>query len=225
MTTPLESTCVTGFPQTTADLGFFVTPAIADINGDGRNESIAGNGVYTLNAFDSTGTQVSGWPKLTSDWTAANPVIGPFGGGAHKDVLGLTRSGVVLGYSTSAPDCSPGSWPRFHHDNANSGEYSRDALAPGHPYDGSVSGSVLAFTAPGDDLLCGTAARYEAVQSSQPITGANFAGAEALPGAPAPAEAGTRQTLALPAGHKRYIAIRAVDEQGNVGPPLVVDTH
>jgi hypothetical protein len=43
-------------------------------------------------------------------------------------------------------------------------------------------------------------------------------------GAPAPAAAGTRQTLTLPAGHKRYIAIRAVDDQGNAGPPLVVKT-
>jgi hypothetical protein len=29
----------------------------------------------------------------------------------------------------------------------------------------------------------------------------------------------------LPAGHKRYVAIRALDEQGNAGVPLVVDTR
>jgi hypothetical protein len=97
-------------------------------------------------------------------------------------------------------------------------------VAPGHPYDATLSGSTLTFTAPGNDLLCGTAARYEAVQSSQPITGANFADADPLPGAPTPAAAGTRQTLALPASHKRYVAIRAADDQGNVGPPLVFKT-
>jgi hypothetical protein len=167
---------------------------------------------------------VPGWPKLTSDWTVANPVVGPFGAGAHKAVVGLTRSGVVLAYTTSAPDCSPGSWPRFHHDDANSGDYSRDATPPGRPYDPSLSGNSLTFTAPGGDLLCGTATRYEAVQSSSTINGANFASATALPGAPAPAAAGTRQTLTLPPGHARYIAIRAVDEQGNVGVPLVVKT-
>ncbi len=211
-----------GFPAPVNDLQFLTGPSVADIDGKSGEEALGGSASLDLNAFDSTGAQVSGWPKLTSDWTVANPVIGPFGGGAHKAVIGLTRSGVVLGYSTSAPDCSPGSWPRFHHDNANSGDYSRDAVAPGHPYDASVSGSSIAFTAPGDDLLCGTAKRYEAVQSSQRITGASFASAEPLGGAPAPAAAGARQTLALPARHKRYVAVRAVDEQGNAGPPLVV---
>ncbi|HEX6460777.1 MAG TPA: S8 family serine peptidase [Thermoleophilaceae bacterium] len=213
-----------GFPAPVNDLQFLTGPSVADIDGKPGEEALGGSASLDLNAFDSTGSQVSGWPKLTSDWTVANPVIGPFGADAHKAVLGLTRSGVVLGYATNAPDCSPGSWPRFHHDNANSGDYSRDAVAPGHPYGATVAATAITFTAPGDDLLCGTAKRYEAVQSSQPITGANFAGAQALPGAPAPAEAGTRQTLALPAGHRRYVAIRAVDEQGNVGPPLVIKT-
>jgi hypothetical protein len=213
-----------GFPAPVNDLQFLTGPSVADIDGKPGEEVLGGSSSLDLNAFDSTGSAVGGWPKLTSDWTVTNPVVGPFGGGSTKDVLSLTRSGVVLGYSTSAPDCSPGSWPRFHHDNANSGDYARDAIAPGHPYDASVSRGSIAFTAPGDDLLCGTAKRYEVVQSSQPITGANFAGAEQLPGAPAPAEAGTRQTLELQTRHKRYVAIRAVDEQGNVGPPLVVKT-
>lgn len=213
-----------GFPAPVNDLQFLTGPSVADIDGKAGEEALGGSASLDLNAFDSSGAQVSGWPKLTSDWTVANPVIGPFGSGARKDVLGITRSGVVLGYSTAAPNCSPGSWPRFHHDNSNSGDYSRDAVAPGHPYDGSVAAGSIAFTAPGDDLLCGRAARYDAVQSSSAITGANFAAAEPLPGAPAPAEAGGRQTLPLPAGHERYVAIRAVDEQGNAGPPLVVKT-
>ena len=41
----------------------------------------------------------------------------------------------------------------FHHDNANSGDYSRDAVAPGKPIDATLSGRLLNFTAPGDDLL------------------------------------------------------------------------
>ena len=36
-----------GFPQVTSDMAFFVTPAIADLDGDGTNEVIAGNGLYT----------------------------------------------------------------------------------------------------------------------------------------------------------------------------------
>ena len=33
-------------------MAFFVTPAIADLDGDGTNEMIAGNGLYTLGAHD-----------------------------------------------------------------------------------------------------------------------------------------------------------------------------
>jgi hypothetical protein len=118
----------------------------------------------------------------------------------------------VLAYKTGAPACSPGSWPRFHHDDANSGDYSRDATPPGKPYDAVLAGRTLTFTAPGDDLLCGRATRYEVTEDGTPAGGV-----------PAPADAGTRQALTLAAGVKR-VTIRAVDEQGNAGPALVVKT-
>ena len=58
-----------GFPQTTTDLAFFVTPAIADVDGDGARETIAGNGTYLLQAHDADGprrragrsSRVDGW--------------------------------------------------------------------------------------------------------------------------------------------------------------------
>ena len=86
----------------------------------------------------------------------------------------------------------------------------------------------MKFKAPGDDLLCGTlaagekGARYEAVQSAAPITAANFAAAEKIEAPATGAPPGTTQALALPPHPKRYVAIRAVDEQGNAGRPLVV---
>ncbi len=83
--------------------------------------------------------------------------------GARKVVVGVTRSGYVHAYGTSAPACSPSSSPRFHHDNANSGDYSRDAVLPGVP--GGIATNDertrIRFTAPGDDLLCGTADHFE----------------------------------------------------------------
>jgi hypothetical protein len=90
-------------------------------------------------------------------------------------------------YKTRAPACSPSFSPRFHHDNWDSGNYAIDAVDPGRPYDSIVRDRVLSFAAPGADLLCGTATRYEVVTSKRPITPENFAAAKPLAGAPAPA--------------------------------------
>jgi hypothetical protein len=154
----------------------------------------------------------------------ATPTLGSLGtldtsSGAKKDVVSITREGTVSVYSTPASACSPSSWPNFHHDIANSGDYTRDAIPPGLPRDASIAENVLHFTAPGDDLLCGTATRYEVVTSESPIAAKTFASATPLAGPPAPAAAGTAQSYTLPAGVERYVAIRAVDDQGNVGLP------
>src|SRR5204863_160275 len=82
--------------------------------------------------YNAAGAELARWPKLTTDWTVANPTIGSFGTldtdpSARKVVFGLTRSGYVNAYATKAHSCSPSAWPRFHHDNANSGDYERDA--------------------------------------------------------------------------------------------------
>ena len=172
---------------------------------------------------------MAGWPKLTADWTVANPLIGSFGTPRHEKVV---RGGESLRLPVRLRHrrrpCTAASWPRFHHDNANSGDYGRDAVAPGKPNGDAVEGATVKFTAPGDDLLCGTlaagekGARYEAVQSTAPITSANFAAAEKIEAPATGASPGTAQALAIPARPKRYVAIRAVDEQGNAGRPLVV---
>ena len=125
--------------------------------------------------------------------------------------MSLTRLGGVFAYDTAAPVCSPSSSPRFHHDAANSGDYARDAVAPGRPADPKLAGSLLTITAPGDDLLCGTADHYELRAGNggwtrSPVT----AGA-----------AGTRQALPVPVSAKR-VSVRAVDEQGNAGWALTI---
>jgi hypothetical protein len=198
----------------------------------GRAAGRRGRASLDLEAFDGNGQPVSDrWPRLTGDWTVANPLIGTFGTldtspAARKVVVALTRSGRVLAYRTPAPACPArgrDSWPRFHHDNANSGDYSRDAVAPGRSTGLSVSGRTLSFVSPGDDLMCGTPKRYVVVQSDDPITGADVAGLPAVPGAPAPVAAGGKVTMTLPVGVKRFVGVRAVDAAGNVGRVAVVD--
>src|SRR5947199_5381868 len=131
--------------------------------------------------------------------------------------------GALSVYKTPAGACSPSSSPRFHHDDANSGDFTRDAVSPGKPMDAAISRDTLTFKAPGDDLLCGTATSYQVVTSNNPITPENFDQATAVNGAPGPAAPGTAQTFALPPGVGRYIAIRAEDDQHNIGLPAVAD--
>jgi hypothetical protein len=215
-----------GFPAVDNDLSFITGETVGDVTGEApKQEVIAGTASQDLQAYNGAGAAASSaWPKLTGGWTVATPVLGSLGtvdtaSSAKKDVVSITREGTVSVYSTPASACSPSSWPNFHHDIANSGDYTRDAIPPGKPLSTSVSENALHFTAPGDDLLCGKATSYEIVTSESPITAENFAKATALSGAPEPAEAGTAQTYALPAGVENYVAIRAVDDQGNVGLP------
>jgi hypothetical protein len=219
-----------GFPSPVSDLSFITGPSVADIDGLPGEEAIGGTASLDYYAFNAAGTQPSTrWPKLSADWTVANPAIGSFGttdtsSSARKVVVDLTRNGNLDVYTTDAPACSSGSWPRFHHDNASSGDYDRDAVSPGKPTNAAISGGNVNFTAPGDDLLCGTANHYEIVQSNFRITGANFSSGQPVGGAPTPTAAGTIQSFAIPANPKRFIAIRAVDDQGNVGRIAQVET-
>jgi len=154
-------------------------------------------------------------------------VIGSFGtletdADAHNSVLAMTRRGTLFAYTTAGAACPLGSWPRFHHDNANSGTLGRDAVSPGAPTDAKVLGSALTFKAPGDDLLCDDVDHYEVVTSDVPVRGSDFDGAASLKPATVAAP-GKSQTLQLDFALDRYVAVRAVDDQGNVGRLALVD--
>jgi len=216
-----------GFPAVDNDLSFITGETVGDVTGEApKQEVLAGTASQDLQAYNGAGSPASSaWPKLTGGWMVATPTLGSLGtidttASAKKDVVSITREGTLSVYSTPAAACSPSSWPNFHHDIANSGDYTRDAIPPGVPLSTSVYENTLHFTAPGDDLLCGKATRYEIVTAEAPITAQSFAGATPLGGAPEPAAAGTAQSYTLPANVQTYVAIRAVDDQGNVGLPV-----
>jgi len=229
---PTTSQFQTGYPSPVNDLQFLTGPSAGDVTGlpASQESAVEGTASLDLTALNSAGQPASpSWPKVTGDWTVASPLLGSFGTldtdpAAKKDVVSITRSGTLSVYSTPASACSPSSWPRFHHDIANSGDFSRDAVPPGQPSNLTISGGRLAFTAPGNDLLCGTADHYEVVQSDAQITFSNFAAAEHVAGAPAPVAAGKAQSFALPSNPKGYVAVRAIDKAGNIGPFAVIST-
>jgi hypothetical protein len=80
-----------------------------------------------------------------------------------------------------------------------------------------VSATIL-WTAPGDDSLSGTAARYDVRISTAPIDASNFAAAIAVTGVPAPRVAGSTQTMdvaGLSPATAYWCAIKTVDEANN----------
>ncbi len=137
-----------GFPQATSDMAFFVTPAIADLDGDGKAEVIAGNGVYTLNAFDVDGHRPAGWPKLTGGWTVGTPAVGDWDGDGRVEVAQTRRDGLLLVWhasSAAAPE-----WGSWNCDNYNSGACVDTAAAVVVPP--TTSTSTTTSTTPGSTI-------------------------------------------------------------------------
>jgi hypothetical protein len=213
-----QGTIKAGWPAPMNDLQFLTGPSVADISPAPGEEAVEGSAHHDFQGISSSGTQVPGWPKLSADWAVANPAIGSFGAGATRVVVDGTRNGRLVAYDTGADVCGPASWPQFHHDPANSGDLNRDAVPPGAPTNVSLRGGTLTFTAPGDDLQCGTAKAFEVRTSGRAITAANFAKADRVRAIGRLVAGGRKARLSVPAaGLGRHVAIRAVDEQGNVG--------
>jgi hypothetical protein len=228
---PATAQPLSGWPAEVNDLQFLTGPVIGQITASAGQAVIGGTSSLDLAAFDSQGLPVSpAWPKLTGDWTIATPTLGSFGTldtsrSARRDVVSITRSGTLAIYGTPAPACSPSSSPRFHHDDWNSGNYTTDGVTPGVATNVSWKKRrrVISFRAPGADLLCGLATRYEVVTANRPITPETFAHAKVLGRGPKPAAPGSVQTISVPRLAQRYVAFRAVNAAGNVGLPATVE--
>jgi hypothetical protein len=90
-----------GFPHTTSDIAFFVTPAIADVDGDGTMEVVAGNGLNVLSAVHADGTIPVGWPKLTGGWVVGTPAFGDLENDGRPEIAIVRRDGVLMIWSAS----------------------------------------------------------------------------------------------------------------------------
>jgi hypothetical protein len=209
------------FPRITDDYQFLSASNIARVSNASNAQVLAGTGLGLLHAYDGiTGQDASGFPKVTGGWLFAPAAMSD----DHR-LADITREGYLFEWNLpNAPTCQT-EWPSFRHDQQQSGNYNRDGTPPSKPDAASVTDGKLVFAAPGDDAKCGTASKYEIATSDSPITPQNFASADQLtnPAPPAPKAAGTQQSYDL-ASHKRYVAVRAVDDAGNVGWAAVVDT-
>jgi hypothetical protein len=112
-----------GFPAAAADYQFFMNYAIADIDGDGKNEIISGSGVYLVTAYRADGSQPTGWPKNTGGWVDATPALGDLDGDGKLDIAVVTREGWLWVWHGGARADEKIEWEGFHHDARNTGNY------------------------------------------------------------------------------------------------------
>jgi hypothetical protein len=212
-------TALPAFPRVTDDFQFLSSSDVAKVQPGETSQVLAGTGLGLLHAYDgATGLDVAGFPKVTGGWLYSPAALSDDG-----RIAAITREGYLFQWDDAAlPKCQS-EWPSFRHDQQGSGNYDRDGTPPSAPSGLTLSGGQLHFTAPGDDAGCGTATSYEAVSSDSPIGPAQFGSATPLAGVPAPSAAGSAVSFAAPS-HGRYISMRAVDEAGNVGWPVQLDT-
>ena len=120
-----DGTALPGFPHQTRDLGFFITPAIADVNADGAQEVVASHGVSLLDAVNAQGVDALGWPKLTGGWAVGTPGFGDRNGDGKAEVAITRRDGVLMTWNLPTRTTALGDWLRFGGNGRNSGSVGR----------------------------------------------------------------------------------------------------
>ena len=112
-----------GFPAPVEQLQIITAPAVADIDGDGSAEVIAGTSGLLLHAFREDGTEANGWPKQTGGWLFAGPAVGDVDGDDKLEVVAVTREGYLWVWETPSPASARIEWGSFRHDARNTGRY------------------------------------------------------------------------------------------------------
>ncbi|MDP3856344.1 MAG: PKD domain-containing protein [Stagnimonas sp.] len=211
-----------GFPVAHDDFSLLSSAAIANVDGTGMREVLAGSGLYLLHAYDgSTGIDAAGFPKLTGGWQFAVPAIGDVDGDGKLNLVTSTREGYrfVWDLAASSASANNSEWWTEGHDECHSNRYGTDCRPPNRvrelQYD--KANQRLQFVAPGDDWASGQVAKYQLRTSpSELLSAADWDAATVLPDVTATAAAGAAQQIAFanPASPV-FVAVVPVDDQGN----------
>ncbi len=224
-----------GYPLATDDFQLLSQASIARVGGGGtERQALVGTGLYNLHAYGPMGAEPEGWPKFAGGWLQATPSVGDADGDGDLDVTALTREGWSFVWDTAPPgraedegvdacDDSNNEWWTFHHDEHSTANYGGDGRPPGTVRDpqavrGAGDTVGLAWTAPGDDWLCGQAAAYQVLVGDGPID--EPSDGEVVREGEATVPSGEREGTTLGAeevGTVTHYAIFYRDEVGNWG--------
>ena len=217
--TSLPEPYLPGYPTAHDDYGLLSSPAIANVDGAGANEVIAGSGLYLLNAYTSTGAVAPGFPKLTGGWQFAVPAIGDTDGDGKLNLVTGTREGwrFMWNLTADATTANNSEWWTENHDDCRTGRYQTDCRPPNRVKGLRFEGGALQFTAPGDDWGAGTVAKYELrTAASEIVTADDWFRATPLTSVTGSASGGTPASIPFDATQSAgFVAILPVDEQGN----------
>ena len=111
------------FPRLLEGWAILSGPALADVDGDGAAEAVAGSSGYRLHAFGESGREPPGWPKQTGGWLIAAPAVADVDGDRRLEVVAVTREGWLFAWDTPSPRTALREWSSFRHDRRNSGRY------------------------------------------------------------------------------------------------------
>lgn len=159
------------------DLAFNYEPSVADLDGDGEREVLAGSGGMILHAYRLDGSEIDGWPKQLGHWIMSTPAIADIDGDGTLEVVATTQKGMIFAFKTSSPTCTPddvhaSDWWTYQHDERRTGFYGTDTRAPSKIRDLFVEFTrkkkfIFEFTSPGDDHACGKVNTFEIAAASE----------------------------------------------------------
>ncbi len=122
-----------GFPTLIEDWLFFVNPILADVDGDGMEDVVAGSAGYFVHAWNAAGKEARGFPKFTGGWNAASPAVGDLDGDGRLELAINTRDGWLFAWHIGGRTSDRIDWESFHHDNRNTGNAGVKLDQGGHP--------------------------------------------------------------------------------------------
>jgi hypothetical protein len=179
----------------------------------------------TASAYDVR--YLEGTGIMGANWASAKPAAGepppsPSGAAEVFTVTGL-QPGTLYYFAIKTADEVP-NWSDVSNSPSATTEPAPDTIPPAAIEDLRVTEATgnsltLAWTAPGDDDMVGTASTYDIryLEGAQ-VQGANWGAAKQISGEPAPLPAGSSQVLTvagLTPGTSYYFAIKTADEVPN----------